>query len=239
MFNFFKSTEKKLEETKNKLISDLEKGSLDFVLDKMESTEIYSPLLEETRKTLVSSEHDVCRYAYIRGTQYNSLSDKEQLLKKLSIETNPIRKSNLYFCLAHYCNNSSDKSIFNFLMDKILAEDDNCKKSILLGIQEMNKDADLNIEPLKKLATSKKSELYWNAIFALQNTHDPEVETLLLSIFEETKNNVKKGVICASLRSIGTKKSLPILQDTYKKTRDASLRWDIELAIQAIEEREK
>jgi hypothetical protein len=239
MFNFFKSTEKKLEEAKNKLISDLEKGSIDFVLKQMESEDIYSPLLNEIRKTCVSNTHDVCYYAYGRATKYNSVSDKEQLLEKLSIETNPIRRKNIYFCLAHLCNNTTDKQLFNFLMEKIELEENESKRSILIGIQDMHKDSDLNIEPLKKLAKPRYHELYWNAIFALRFTHDNEVESLLLTLFEETNNNGKKGVISATLKTIGTSKSIPILEATYKKTRDNSLRWDIEEAISSIQEREK
>lgn len=237
MFNFFKSTEKKLEEAKNKLIKDLENGDIDFVLEKMESDEIYSPLLNETRKTFVSSEHDVRRYAFERASRYHSQSDKVQLLEKLASETHPGRRSNLFFCLAHLCSNTLDTELFNFLMERIETEDNDSKRSILLGIQDMNKASDLNIEPLKKLAQSNYSELYWGAIFALRFTQDSEVEGLLLSLFEDTNNKGKKGVICATLRSIGTTQSIPILNAAYNKTRDNSLRHDIELAIQYIQER--
>ncbi len=239
MFNFFISTEKKLELAKNKLISDLENGSIDFVLGKMESDEIYSPLLNEMRKTFVSSDHDVSKYAYSRATMYNSHTEKEQLLEKLKLETNPIKRSNIFYCLAHLCNNTTDNKLFNFLMEKIETEDNQSKLKILLGVQDMTKSSDLNIEPLKKLAKSRMSDLYWNSIFALRFTHDSDVEGLLLSIFEETNNNGKKGVICAALNSVGTRESIPILKATYKKTRDNSLRWDIEQALEAIEEREK
>ncbi len=237
MFNLFKSTEKKLEDAKNKLILNLEKGDVDYVLNQMESEEIYSPLLNEIRKTSSSSEHYVSKYAYDRARKYSSQSEKIQLLEKLKMEVNPVRKSYIYFCLSHLCCNASDSDLFNFLMEKIESEDNECKRNILLGIQEMNKHAGLNIEPLKRLAESSNSDLYWNAIFALRFTHDPEVESLLLSLFEDTNNKGKKGVICATLRSIGTNKSIPVLEAAYKKTKDSSLRWDIEEAINNIKER--
>ena len=48
-----------------------------------------------------------------------------------------------------------------------------------------------------------------------------------------------KGTICGPLSTVGTLKSIPILKEAHKKTRDGGLRMLIENAIDKIETRIK
>jgi hypothetical protein len=113
-------------------------------------------------------------------------------------------------------------------------KDNNCRLSILIGISYMRKSSDMNIEPLKKLAKTRNRDLKINSIIALQQTNDIEVENLMLSLFTETKDSHTKSIITHTLETTGTEKSIPYLQEAYKKTRDYGLRFDIERAIEKI-----
>jgi len=235
MFDIFGNTNKKLEKARLELTESLKNGSIGYLLDQMNSREIYSPLLTEKRKTQISSTDDISWYAYRRAEELNVPPEKQELIDHLSSTTDDNRKHHIYFCLAHYCKNTLDNSLFNFLMDRLEAEkDQQCKLSILIGIADMTKDATLNIEPLKKLTKIRNRDLKINSIIALRKTNDKEVEGLLLSIFVETKNSHTKSTITYTLETTGTSKSVPFLKEAYKKTRDYQLRSAIERTIEKI-----
>jgi len=185
----------------------------------------------------LSTDHQESTYAYIRATEFRTEIEKGQLMEKLAAETSPVTRQNIFYGLSHLCHNTNDKDLFQFLMEKVEKEDESCRRNILMGIQDMEKGRDFNIEPLKRMAQEGSRSSYWGAILALRNTHDPEVERILLSLFEETSDKSKRVLVCLTLKSTGTEKCIPILKEAYKKTRDNSLKWDIEEAISGIEER--
>jgi hypothetical protein len=235
MFDIFLSTDKKLEKARLALIESLDNGNIDYLLNQMESTDIYSELLNKKRQTETSNTDDISWYAYRRAEKLSLRNEKDGLLQKLNLESNENKKKHIYFCLAHYCKNTNDKSLFNFLMTCLESEkDNNCRLSILIGISYMRKSSDMNIEPLKKLAKTRNRDLKINSIIALQQTNDIEVENLMLSLFTETKDSHTKSIITHTLETTGTEKSIPYLQEAYKKTRDYGLRFDIERAIEKI-----
>jgi hypothetical protein len=236
MFNLFNNKDQKLEQAKLELIEDLKNGSIDYLLEQMNSTEIYSLLLNEKRDTGRSNTDDISWYAYRRAEKLNSPLEKQELLDRLNSTEDCNRKKHIYFCLAHYCKNTTDNSLFNFLMNRLETEKDNsCRLSILIGIAYMPKESVLNIEPLKKLIKIRNRDLKINSIIALQKTNDKEVEDLLLSIFVDTKDSHTKSMIVHTLETIGTIKSISFLKEAYKKTRDYGLRGDIERTIYKIE----
>lgn len=235
MFDIFLSNDKKLEKARLALIESLDNGNIDYLLKQMGSSEIYSELLNKKRQSETSNTDEISWYAYRRAEQLSLSDEKEHLLQKLNTETNETTKKHIYFCLAHLCKNTNDKSLFNFLMTCLDSEkDNNCRLSILIGISYMPKSADLNIEPLKKLVKIRNRDLKINSIIALQQTNDIEVENLLLSLFTDTKDSHTKSMITHTLETTGTEKSIPHLQEAYKKTRDYGLRGDIERTIQKI-----
>jgi len=235
MFDFLIGKDKRLKKARLALIDSLDKGTIDYLLDQMGSIEIYSHLLNKKREKETSNTDDISWYAYRRAEKLHLPIEKQQLLEKLNSETDDRVKKHIFFCLAHFCKNTNDKAVFNFLMERIENEKDNaCKLSILIGISSMPKSADLNIEPLKKLVKTRDRDLRVNSIIALQQTIDPEVEDLLLPMFINTKDSHMKTVITWTLETTGTKKSIPFLEQAYKRTRDYSLRSYIQKTIQKI-----
>ena len=84
MFDFLFNNDKKIEKERDKLISDLENGDIEYLLKQMDSKEIFSPLLLRKRKKVTSLTDDISWYAYRRAETLNSDSFKEQLISKVT-----------------------------------------------------------------------------------------------------------------------------------------------------------
>lgn len=235
--NLFTSREKKLEEARLNLEASLRDNDMRFLIDVMCSDALYSPLLKNQRGGLIiSSTDNVSWYAYRRAEELHTDDEKAQLLDLLTEFLNDhIKRRSIVFSLAHLCTNRTDTELFNFLMKHLENEKDaDCRTSLLIGIEEMDKtDGTLNIEPIKNLA-KKRSRDKTNAILALAKTNDKEVEPLLLELFTATKDSHTKNMICSPLETVGTEACIPILEAAYKKTRDAALRSGIEYVFKAV-----
>lgn len=253
MFNIFRRKEikqdgkpltlaDKLEIAKQQLIFDLEKNGMEFLITKMADNGDYSELITERRKTIdssYSSSDSASWYAYRQSEKLNSQEDKEELLSLLTTEKYADFKKYIYCCLSSICSNTNDKDLFNFLIDKVQIEDDErIKVSILSRLSDVMKDSTYNIEPIKLLVKEGTGDESHAAIKALSNTNDPEVEDILLDEFKITSTHMK-GMICGPLSTVGTLKSIPILKEAYKKTRDGGLRAEIDNTIYRIEFRVK
>ena len=247
MFNIFRNKQKrklliledKLEIAKQQLISDLEKNGMEFLISKMASNEKYSELILERQKIDLSysSEDSESTYAYRQSDKLNSQDDKTELFRLLSDNKYAVFKKYIYCCLASICSNTNDKDLFNFLIDQVQIEDDErIKISILSRLSDVIKDSNFNIEPIKILVKDGTGDESHAAIKALSNTDDPEVEDILLDEFKITSTHMK-GMICGPLSTVGTLKSIPILKEAYKKTRDGGLRMLIDSTITKIENR--
>jgi len=248
MFNIFKPKENKqntkaetlankLEIAKQKLISDLEKNDMEFLISKMASDEEYSELILERRKIDLSysTEDCVSCYAYRQSDKLNSAENKSELLELLADEKHSADKKYIFCCLSSICSNTNDKELFNFLIAKMqIEEDEHTKVSILSRLEDVIKDDSYNIEPIKIIVKEGTSDESHAAIKALSNSNDPKVEDILLDEFKNTSTHMK-GMICGPLSTVGTLKSIPILNEAYKKTRDQGLRMLIEKAIAKIE----
>ena len=252
MFNIFRRKESKqnskvetlsnkLEIAKQKLISDLEQNGMEFLISKMASNEEYSELILERRKIDMSYSNNDSEswYAYRQSDKLNSLENKKELLELLLNEKYSTSKKYIYCCLASICSNRNDKDLFNFLIDKVQQEDnENITVSILSRLRVVIKDTDYNIETIKMLVKEGTADESHAAIKALSNATDPEVEDILLDEFKITSTHMK-GMICGPLSTIGTLKSIPVLKEAYKKTRDSFLRMVIDDAVYKIEFRSK
>ncbi|CAN5791610.1 hypothetical protein BH11BAC3_BH11BAC3_18240 [soil metagenome] len=231
----------KLEIAKQQLISDLEKNGMEFLITKMESDEEYSDLILERRKidSGYGTKDMVSWYAYRQSDKLNTDKDKKELLELLSKEKFSNSKKYIYCCLSSICSNNNDKDLFNFLIEKVQQEnDESTRVAILSRLNAVVKDSSYNIEPIKMLVKEGTSDESHAAIKALSNTNDPEVEDILLDEFKITSTHMK-GMICGPLSTVGTLKSIPILKEAYKKTRDSFLRMVINDAVYKIETREK
>jgi hypothetical protein len=251
MFNIFRRKRKKgnkaeeladkLEIAKQKLISDLERNGMEFLVTKMSCKDEYSDLILERRKIDKSynSEDSISWYAYQRSNKLNSPEDKKKLLELLSNEKYSGYKKYTYCCLSSICSNTNDKDLFNFLIDKVQKEEDEgIRISILSRLKDVIKYSGYNIEPIKTLVKEGTSDESHAAIKVLSNTNDPEVEDILLDEFKITNKHMK-GMICGPLSTVGTLKSIPILKTEYKKTRYGFLRMAIDEAINKIESRDR
>ena len=250
MFNIFKRKKNKqdskpltladkLEIAKQQLISDLEKNGVEFLISKMVSDDEYSELILERRKTDMSygSEDSVSWYAYRQSDKLNSQEDKKELLELVTNEKYNDFKKYIYCCLSSICSNTNDKELFNYLVDKVQQEgDESIKVSILSRLRNVVKDSSYNIEPIKILVKEGTPDESHAAIKALSNTNDPEVEDILLDEFKITSTHMK-GMICGPLATVGTLKSIPILKEAHKKTREGFLRMVIDDAVYKIEAR--
>ncbi len=228
-----------LEKEKQKLISELETNGIRFLIDKMACKDDYSPLIEERRKIQMnhSSNDAVSTYAYRQSSKLNSPADKQELLQMLSDPAYQEKKLYIYCCLSSICSNTNDVELFNFLIQQV-QEDDNERIviSILSRVRNMKKDLNYNIEPIKKIVTEGTYHESMAAMMALSYTEDAEVEDILLYEFKITDKHMQ-GMICSPLGTVGTIRSIPVLKEVYKKTRDPFLRSAIEGTIQQIEER--
>jgi hypothetical protein len=228
-----------LEDDKQRLISALENQGIRYLVKEMANDNIYSDLLVEKRKSSISSDDSISWYAYRQSEKLSSPNDKKELLDLLSKDDFHDYKKYIYCCLSNICANTNDRDLFNFLIGKVEEEDDDSiKVSILSRLEAVKKDAAYKIDPIKKLVAEGTYDVSHAAIKALSYSSDPEVENLLLDEFKITDKHMK-GMICGPLGTVGTSKSIPILKEAYKKTRDQFLRMAIERALQEIEARGK
>lgn len=234
---FSTSIDSQIESARQKLISDFEqKGMANFILQ-MANRNLYSELLVERQKTSLSSEDTISMQAFRYSTKLRSEKDKNELLALLTNESYADHQRAIYGCLACICRNNNDKDLFKFLMDKLANEDDERTIiTILSRLEDVKKDESFKIDIIKKFAIEGTSDISHAAIRALSNSTDPEVEDILLEEFKNASKHMK-GIICRPLSTVGTAKSIPILESNYKKTRDSNLRMAIENAINRIREK--
>ncbi len=226
----------RLEEEKEALIFSLENNGVKYLVTQMNNNNIYSDLLIEKRRSEISSTDEISWYAFRQSDKLNSQNDKIELLEMLSNKKYRELKNHIYRCLSCICSNTNDRELFNFLIDKMIVESDDLKVTILSQLRNVKKDLTYNIEPIKKLVAEGTYEVSHAAIKSLSFSDDVEVETLLLDEFLVADKHMK-GMICAPLATVGTERSIPILKEEYKRTRDGFLRWAIKNAIQEIEKK--
>lgn len=239
LFDRFENKKGQLEKAKQELITDLETKGIRHLLEQMNNHQPYHYLIvEQQRKGHFSSEDDVSWYAYQQSLTLHTEQDKKELLELLNAPGYSDQKKNIYGCLACLCDNTADKELFNFLMNGITGEQDDIINIVVFSrLTGIVKDSAFNIEPIKKAVKEGTSDVRRAAIRALANAHDKEVEDLLLDEFKYCDRHLK-ATIANSLSTIGTKKSIPLLKQAHKTTRDFGLRGCIESAIEKIEVRE-
>lgn len=228
-----------LEIARQQLEADLEANGIKFLLSKMNCDEVYSPLVLEKQRMegSYSSEDTVSIHAFKQSGKLNSPDDKKELLALLSDPAYNDQRRNIYCCLSSLCSNTNDIELFDFLMGVIEKEDDDRTTiSILSRLKEMKKPFNANIGLIKRLLVEGTDSIRIAASKALSNTNDPEVEDIILDEFKISDRH-SKAMFCTPLESVGTTKSIPVLQEALKQTRDPFLRESIEYVIQLIRQR--
>ncbi len=231
--------EEKINFAKKELEADLKNKNMAFLIEMMSSRENYSPLIKEWRKNVTSSVDLISHFAYVKARSLNKNENKMELLELLKSKKYIDHKEYIYYALSFFCKNTHDIDLFNFLMEKLSHEkQQNCKINILLGIDEMNKCfGNINLTPIVDLIENRSKIIKISALRALKHTCKDGIEDILLNLFTTTNKSYIKDIICDPLKSIGTKKSIPILEHAYKKTRDTFLRNQIVHTTEEIRKR--
>lgn len=231
--------EKQINLAREKLIENLKNNGMEFLIDNMSKCENFSPLIKEWKKNVVSSDHQISFYAYQRARNLKLKKHKIELLRLLENKSYENQYQYIYYSLSFLCNNTKDIELFNTLMKKLDIEKDAYKKEMLLiGLENMDKCLPgLNLDPIIKLIEHRSKLLQITAIRALQKTCEKRIEDILLTLFQKTKKSSIKDVICTPLETVGTNKSIPILEQSYKRTRDIFLRSSIKRTIEIIHNR--
>lgn len=235
-FNFFNNSQKKLAEEKQKLIYDLENGGIKNLIQKMNCNLPYSQLIIERQKKEGSwkSDDDISTHAYKVSHNLKNPDDKQELLDLLKDNQFKSYKKSIFCCLSSLCSNTDDYELFDFLLNQIkVEENESIIISVLSRLGDIKKPPNINIEIIKKFVLEGTDGVRKAAIKALANSEDKDVETLLLEEFKINNTEIKR-IICSTLYTVGTKKSIPVIESAYKRTRDFSLRYSIENVLEKI-----
>lgn len=239
IFGLFKSLDEKVEEDKEKLIAKLKMSDMRTLIIEMDNNNPISENIIKKQKRDMSfgSEDSPSWFAYRVSDE---LSDKKLIpeLKSLLNDSEFLKyKEYILRCLSSLCVNCKDFELFNFLMNELKNnEDEELITTVLSRLGKLTKPKFLNIDYLKELLLKGNYQNRVDALNALQNSKHPELEDILLQEFNVSDQHTK-CMICSTLCSIGTEKSIEILNKEFKRTRSNDLKSFIETAIDRITQR--
>ena len=108
------------------------------------------------------------------------------------------------------------------------AKDKDQVTTALMGFRDFIITPELNIETLLHYAQIKNNNsLRVHALLALSHCQHPDMEDFFLNMLTGASNHIR-DMIMSPLETVATKKSKPILEQMYKRTRDYGLRSHIE-----------
>ena len=239
LFELFKSLDKKIEEDKERLVSELKSADIKTLIIQMDNNEPISNNIVRKQKRDMSfgSEDSPSWFAYRVSDELSDKNLKPELIKLLSDKEFAKYKKYVLRCLTSLCVNTQDYELFDTLINAIKQdEDENIITSVLSRLRDLRKPKSLNIEFLKYLFTEGTYQNRIDALSGLQNSEHSEIEDLLIKEFN-TSDRHTKMMICATLRSTGTDKCFETLDKEYKRTRSNELKYFIESAKEEINER--
>ena len=130
-----------------------------------------------------------------------------------------------------------NKEIFEYLVSRLEIETEENQETILISITNAKKPIDYNLEPIISILKGGKLGMKTNAAISLKHSENPKIETELLNSFKDEKNKHLQEMIAATLREIGTEKSLPILIEKLKFAKGTDYKYFLKSAIEEIEKR--
>lgn len=215
----------------------LERSGVGFLLDAMESSGFYSPLISKEPRTwrdpAPEEPEEISWYACRRAEQLSSEADKAALLQELEGEPRVGRRKHICFALAHLCSNTRDVKLYALLMEILAAEpDEEVRISAYIGLERLDKRG-LDVHYLLDVAVNGSSNESPNAIYALENSDPARTEDALIEIIRFGGGRALDAG-CRVLGMVGTRKCLSDLEMVKRRSRDLGLRSDIDQSIAEI-----
>ncbi|MBJ2122717.1 hypothetical protein [Flavobacterium sp. IB48] len=240
LFGLFKSLDEKVKEDKENLIARLKNSELKTLIIEMENNKPISNniIKRQKRDQSFESKDFPSWYAYRISDELSDINLKPELIKLLKDKDFFQYKQYVLRCLSSLCVNCKDYKLFDFLISELKKTDEEkVITTVLSRLKKLKKPATLNIDYLKQLLLNGTYQNRIDALDALQNSEHKDLEEILI-LKLKTSDQHTKGMICATLRSTGTIKSLETLEGEFKKTRSNDLKYFIQSAIEEINERE-
>ena len=237
--DLFKSLDEKIERDGKVLTVKLKSSDIRTLIIAMDSNEpISKNVLKKRNKGSYGSGDEVSWYAYKVSDELNDSNLKTKLMELLIEKDFSHYKKYVLICLSSLCANTNDFELYDFLIQQIKqSEEENIISSVVSRFRKLKKPSTLNIDYLKNLVVNGAYQQRLNAIRTLEGAEHEELEEILIHEFKVSDLHTKE-VICANLRTTGTKKSFEVLESEYKRTRSNSLKYFIENTIKEINERE-
>lgn len=239
MFGLFKSLDEKVEEDRKQLIQKLKSSEIRVLVKEMGNDKPFSEnvVKKQKRDRSLSSEDWASWYAYRISDELKDPSLKLELIDLLEDPEFANYKRYILRCLCSLCVNNNDYQLFDFLINQLeQTDDEDTITSVLSRLGKLKKPSNLNIDYLKHLLKDGTYQNRIDALSALANSEHSDLEDLLIQELK-TADQHTKGMICATLRTTGSKKSLEVLNSELKKTRSNDLKCFIESAIEEITKR--
>lgn len=105
--------------------------------------------------------------------------------------------------------------------------------NLLSGLSTLEPDIRF-IDKIKKLTTHRASEIRWGALGLLSNYNSPTLEEFFIELLKSDSDNITITKSIQGLGFNGTEKSIDILIDTFKKSRDGQVRGTIVSTLRSI-----
>jgi hypothetical protein len=235
----FKSLDRKVEEDKKKLVTRLKSSDIRTLIIEMGNNKPISSniIRKQKRDKSFGSEDLPGWFAYRISDELTDTNLKPELIRLLAEDDFLNYKKHILRCLSSLCVNTNDFQLFDFLILELKKSGtEEIITTVLSRLNKLEKPGTLNIDYLKELLLNGTYQNRIDALNALQNSKHPDLEGLLLQKFN-TSDMHTKSMICATLRSTGTIKSIETLKSEYKRTRSNDFKYFIESAIIEIEQR--
>lgn len=180
---------------------------------------------DKWRDGMTSSEELPSWKATCEAETLNEISYITDLHNYIESENDPNCRKEAYFILAKIAENTNDENTLQFIINRLAVEKSNEVIFRILGaIQSVKKSKYIDIQPIINIIKYHKSEnspsycddesVKNNAIFALRNTENTDIEPLIISIIEQNIDNhhYQLWYAMSVLESVGTELSFPIME---------------------------
>lgn len=236
LFGLFKSLDEKVKEDKEDLITKLKNSDAKTLIIEMGNNNPISKniIKKQKRDQSFGSEDFPSWFAYRISDELSNINLKPELIELLKDKDFFQYKKYVLRCLSSLCVNCKDYELFDFLISELKKTDEEeIITAVLSRLNELRKPTTLNIDYLKQLLLTGTYQNRIDALNALKNSEHKDLEEILILKFK-TSDQHTKCMICATLRSTGTIKSLETLEEEFKRTRSNDLKHFIQSAIDEI-----